>query len=96
MLANAGWGEHVQPFHGGMEQIDRETGLYAFKKHEKQILVATSVAARGLDIIDVDLVVNYKCPDHYEVCFCRCRQRVHAHSPLHTNIRQKKNTYSNP
>eukprot|EP01006_Ploeotia_vitrea_P008967 TRINITY_DN21196_c0_g1_i2.p1 TRINITY_DN21196_c0_g1~~TRINITY_DN21196_c0_g1_i2.p1 ORF type:complete len:974 (+),score=170.71 TRINITY_DN21196_c0_g1_i2:301-2922(+) len=64
-LVTAGW-TGILELHGGMDQIDREYTLYDFKKHNKKVLVATSVAARGLDIIDLELVINYKCPNHYE------------------------------
>ena len=37
-----------------------------FKKGETKILVATSVCARGLDVKNLILVVNYDCPNHYE------------------------------
>jgi len=52
--------------HGGIDQYDRDSTITAFKKGNIQILVATSVAARGLDVKNLVLVVNYDCPNHYE------------------------------
>merc|ERR1719347_2092395 len=52
--------------HGGIDQYDRDSTITAFKQGKVQILVATSVAARGLDVKDLILVVNFDCPNHYE------------------------------
>lgn len=48
--------------HGGMEQKDRLETMGAFKKGEFSFLVATDVAARGIDIEGISLVVNYSVP----------------------------------
>ena len=45
-----------------LSQANRERALTAFRKGEFDVLVATDVAARGLDITDIDLVVNYDLP----------------------------------
>ena len=58
--------------HGGIDQYDRDSTITQFKKGQIQILVATSVAARGLDVKDLILVVNYDCPNHYEDYVHRC------------------------
>eukprot|EP01100_Stratorugosa_tubuloviscum_P001675 TRINITY_DN1380_c0_g2_i1.p1 TRINITY_DN1380_c0_g2~~TRINITY_DN1380_c0_g2_i1.p1 ORF type:complete len:425 (-),score=218.30 TRINITY_DN1380_c0_g2_i1:35-1309(-) len=52
--------------HGGKDQLDRDTTIKEFKTGNKFVLVATSVAARGLDVKDLKLVVNYDIPSHYE------------------------------
>merc|ERR1719356_1859395 len=52
--------------HGGIDQYDRDSTITSFKQGKVQILVATSVAARGLDVKNLVLVVNYDCPNHYE------------------------------
>merc|ERR1719502_927816 len=52
--------------HGGQDQHDRDFTLQDFKDGVANILVATSVAARGLDVKKVILVVNFKVPDHLE------------------------------
>ena len=55
--------EHnVTSLHGDKPQWERDKSYTAFKAGEKQILVATDVASRGLDIADVAFVVNYDCP----------------------------------
>ena len=52
--------------HGGVDQIDRDSNMNDFKAGRIPILVATSVAARGLDVKQLILVVNFDCPNHYE------------------------------
>ncbi|KAJ5135837.1 Helicase C-terminal [Penicillium bovifimosum] len=52
--------------HGGKDQIDRDTTISEFKAGVFPILVATSVAARGLDVKQLKLVVNYDAPNHLE------------------------------
>ncbi|GMH39795.1 hypothetical protein BSKO_07693 [Bryopsis sp. KO-2023] len=52
--------------HGGKEQSDRECTIADFKGDVCSILIATSVAARGLDVKDLILVVNHDVPNHHE------------------------------
>ena len=52
--------------HGGKDQSDRESTISDFKSAVCNVLVATSVAARGLDVKELVLVVNYDCPNHHE------------------------------
>lgn len=52
--------------HGGQEQTDRMKTLQAFRNTEVRMLIATDVSARGIDIPDVDFVVNYDLPEHPE------------------------------
>lgn len=52
--------------HGGKEQTDRESTIADFKGNVCNLLVATSVAARGLDVKDLVLVNNYDVPNHHE------------------------------
>jgi ATP-dependent RNA helicase DDX46/PRP5 len=52
--------------HGGVDHTDREYTIQDFKKGIRKIMVATSIAARGLDIKFIRVVINYKCPDHME------------------------------
>ncbi|SIT90877.1 DEAD/DEAH box helicase [Pontibacter indicus] len=52
--------------HGGKEQKDRLEALKKFKKGEIKLLIATDVSARGIDIPNVDYVVNYDLPDQPE------------------------------
>ncbi len=49
-----------------LSQANRERALSAFRRGEFNVLVATDVAARGLDITDIDLVVNFDAPMHAE------------------------------
>ncbi|XP_078267520.1 putative ATP-dependent RNA helicase DDX46 isoform X1 [Rhinoraja longicauda] len=52
--------------HGGIDQYDRDSVINDFKTGVCRLLVATSVAARGLDVKQMILVINYSCPNHYE------------------------------
>ncbi|KAI2467701.1 P-loop containing nucleoside triphosphate hydrolase protein [Annulohypoxylon bovei var. microspora] len=52
--------------HGGKDQIDRDSTIEDFKHGVIPILIATSVAARGLDVKQLKLVVNYDAPNHLE------------------------------
>ncbi|KAI8468169.1 MAG: P-loop containing nucleoside triphosphate hydrolase protein [Monoraphidium minutum] len=52
--------------HGGKDQSDRECTIADFKAGVGNILIATSVAARGLDVRDLVLVINYDVPNHHE------------------------------
>jgi ATP-dependent RNA helicase RhlE len=49
--------------HGGVEQKERFDILNRFRNNENRVLVTTDVAARGIDIPDVDYVINYDLPD---------------------------------
>ncbi|KAI8102875.1 hypothetical protein M9434_005667 [Picochlorum sp. BPE23] len=55
-----------EPLHGDMAQNERERVLASFRAGRTSVLVATDVAARGLDIPDVDLVVHYELPRESE------------------------------
>ena len=59
-------GISAEPIHGDIQQSVREKTLGRFRKGEIRVLVATDVAARGLDIDDVDVVFNYDVPDENE------------------------------
>ncbi|KKU44625.1 MAG: DEAD/DEAH box helicase domain protein [Microgenomates group bacterium GW2011_GWA2_46_7] len=52
--------------HGNKSQSQRQRALSAFKNNQVQILLATDVAARGLDIDSVSHVINYELPETYE------------------------------
>ncbi|KAK8125537.1 uncharacterized protein PG998_001296 [Apiospora kogelbergensis] len=52
--------------HGGKDQVDRDSTISDFKNGVIPILIATSVAARGLDVKQLKLVVNYDAPNHLE------------------------------
>ena len=56
----------VLVLHGGQDQTDREFTISDFRAGVKNILIATSVGSRGLDIKSIILVINYDCPNHME------------------------------
>jgi superfamily II DNA/RNA helicase len=56
-------GFKVGAVHGDLGQIAREKALKSFRTGDIDVLVATDVAARGIDIDDVTHVINYQCPD---------------------------------
>ncbi|XP_060075225.1 probable ATP-dependent RNA helicase DDX46 [Ylistrum balloti] len=58
--------------HGAIDQYDRDSTISDFKSGNISLLVATSVAARGLDVRHLILVVNYDCTNHYEDYVHRC------------------------
>jgi len=62
----AGRGFEVEAIHGGKTQGQRQRALDKFKKSDSNILIATDVAARGIDVKDVTHVVNYGMPQTYE------------------------------
>ncbi len=55
-------GVFCEMFHGGMEQKDRERALYKFSNGSSNVFVSTDLAARGLDIPDVDNIIHYHLP----------------------------------
>ena len=59
-------GISCEAIHGDIQQSVREKTLGKFRRGELRVLVATDVAARGLDIDDVDVVFNYDVPDENE------------------------------
>lgn len=60
------FGFQAASIHGDKEQRQRQRALDAFKAHRVKILVATDVAARGLDIPNVSHVINYDAPEAYD------------------------------
>ncbi len=63
-LADRGF--KVDDIHGGKTQGQRNRALTRFKKNDVNILVATDVAARGIDVADVTHVINYTTPQTYD------------------------------
>ncbi len=57
-------GYRAEAIHGDMPQNRRERVMSRFREDEIDLLVATDVAARGLDIADVNYVINYDIPEH--------------------------------
>ena len=52
----------VQPFHSDLAQDEREQILLRFKNKQLPILIGTDVLSRGIDVVGIDLVVNYDVP----------------------------------
>lgn len=52
--------------HGDLEQRDRDKVMRAFKNHKLQILVATDISARGIDVDNLAYVIHYQLPDQIE------------------------------
>ena len=66
MLSNAGWGKEVTVMHSDIPQKERMAALRGFKEDKYRILVATDVAARGIDVNGVTHVINYRVPENPE------------------------------
>jgi ATP-dependent RNA helicase DDX46/PRP5 len=64
LLAEAGY--PALAVHGGMDQVDRDYMISDFKNKIRTVMVATSILARGLDVKELVLVVNFDVPSHYE------------------------------
>jgi ATP-dependent RNA helicase DeaD len=60
-------GYNADAIHGDLSQAQRDNVMSRFRKKHLQILVATDVAARGLDVNDLTHVVNYNLPDDIEI-----------------------------
>jgi len=60
-LVGRGFG--ASPLHGDMQQAARERAMQRFRDGKVQVLVATDVAARGIDVTGVSHVINYTTPD---------------------------------
>ncbi|CAD6186443.1 unnamed protein product [Caenorhabditis auriculariae] len=59
-------GIEVASIHGGKDQNDRHAGIDAFRKNEKDVLVATDVASKGLDFQGIEHVINFDMPEDIE------------------------------
>lgn len=59
-------GYNADALHGELSQQQRDLTMQKFRKHRTQLLIATDVAARGLDVNDLSHVINYGMPDDTE------------------------------
>ncbi len=59
-------GYSAAPLHGDLSQAQRDSVMKSFRTKSIQILVATDVAARGIDVDDITHVINYNLPDEVE------------------------------
>ena len=68
-VANKLMNDHynADTIHGDLTQAERDDVMRRFRKRQLQILVATDVAARGLDVEDLTHVINYNLPDDDEI-----------------------------
>lgn len=59
-------GYNAAALHGDLSQSQRDLVMKSFRNHQIQMLVATDVAARGIDVDDITHVINYQLPDEIE------------------------------
>ena len=59
-------GYNAESLHGELSQAQRDLTMQKFRQHRTQLLVATDVAARGLDVDELTHVINYGLPDDIE------------------------------
>jgi len=71
-------GYNADALHGDLSQVMRDKTMNRFREKNLQILVATDVAARGLDIDDITHVINYDLPDEIEVYIHRSGRTARA------------------
>ncbi|MBD1577138.1 DEAD/DEAH box helicase [Vibrio sp. S11_S32] len=69
---------NVKALHGNKEQIEREATLHQFKQHTIQVLVATDLLARGIDIDALPVVINFDLPDNAPVYVHRIGRTARA------------------
>ena len=69
---------NAEPIHGDLSQAERERALRRFEEGKIDVLVATDVAARGLDIDDITLVVNYDPPEDHKAYLHRVGRTARA------------------
>jgi ATP-dependent RNA helicase DeaD len=60
-------GYNADALHGDLSQVQRDTVMQKFRVRNLQLLIATDVAARGLDVDDLTHIINYNLPDDNEV-----------------------------
>lgn len=67
-------------FHGGLEQRDRELALLKFRNNSNRILITTDLAARGLDIPEIDSIIHYQLPAKEDVFTHRNGRTARMHA----------------
>ena len=67
-------------FFGGMDQKDRERALIKFRNGTHRLLVATDLAARGLDVPEMDFIIHYELPYHEEEFIHRNGRTARMHN----------------
>ena len=66
--------------HGGMEQIDREKNLISFRSSAHNLLIATDLASRGLDIPEIKHIIHYQTPPKEEAFLHRNGRTARMHA----------------
>jgi ATP-independent RNA helicase DbpA len=67
-------------YHGGLEQMNREKMLIKFRNGSINLLITTDLAARGLDIPEVDAIIHYQLPNTEAVMIHRNGRTARMHS----------------
>lgn len=62
----------VSSMHGEMPQPERDSVMQQFKSGQSRVLITTDLWARGLDVAQVSLVINYDLPNNRELYIHRC------------------------
>lgn len=78
-------------FHGKVEQIDREKALIRFRNGSTRYLITTDLAARGLDIPEIENVIHFQLPDHEQEFTHRNGRTARMHASGKAFIIQDKN-----
>ena len=82
MVALLKKGYPCSTLHGGKDQVDRDSTIADFKAGIIPVLIATSVAARGLDVKNLTLVINFDAPNHGEDYVHRCGRTGRSNSTI--------------
>jgi superfamily II DNA/RNA helicase len=79
-------------FYGGMEQVDRERALIKFRNGTHKLLLATDLAARGIDIPELKFIIHYQLPIKLEEFTHRNGRtaRMHANGTAYVIIDPKE------
>ncbi len=67
-------------YYGGLEQIDRERALLKFRNGTHQLLIATDLAARGIDVPEIKFIIHYHLPHRHEEFTHRNGRTARMHS----------------
>lgn len=91
-------GYFAEALHGDMKQVQRDRVMAKFRKGAIDVLIATDVAARGIDVDDVDLVINFDVPQDVEY-MCTVSDGQHGQDEKDAQLplsAQKRSTNSGP
>jgi len=78
-------------FYGGLEQKDREQALIKFRNGTHRLLIATDLAARGIDVPEMDFVIHYQHPTKEDAFIHRNGRTARMHSEGNAFVLQWKN-----